>query len=144
MKICNKCGVDKPNKDFGVNRAFPDLLHRICKICLIQQRKEARLLKPEVYKAQWRRNKYSGGKFSEDRRLLSSYGINSEMKNTYANIINNKCEICADELPLVVDHNHQTGEFRGLLCSKCNRGLGHFNDNKELLQSALAYITEKQ
>lgn len=46
---------------------------------------------------------------------------------------------------LSIDHNHQTGKVRGLLCHHCNVGLGHFKDNIELLNSALDYLikTEK-
>ncbi|WNM64572.1 endonuclease VII [Arthrobacter phage MidnightRain] len=38
------------------------------------------------------------------------------------------------------DHNHQTGEWRGLLCSRCNTAIGLFNDNVALLKSAIDYL----
>ena len=55
-----------------------------------------------------------------------------------------RCEICgADERPgrkLAIDHNHQTGNIRGLLCRSCNLGLGSFRDDSLLLLSAVEYL----
>lgn len=42
---------------------------------------------------------------------------------------------------LCVDHCHKTGKIRGLLCQKCNRALGLFDDNKKSLNSAIKYLT---
>jgi len=41
---------------------------------------------------------------------------------------------------LAVDHNHSTGKIRGLLCARCNKGIGHFLDNPDLLQCAIEYL----
>ena len=42
-------------------------------------------------------------------------------------------------LSLAVDHNHDNGEIRGLLCMKCNRSLGMLEDSAEIIQSLLEY-----
>lgn len=42
-----------------------------------------------------------------------------------------------------IDHFYNYGHTRGILCSKCNRGLGHFKDNIELLQEAINYLEGK-
>jgi len=61
-------------------------------------------------------------------------------------ISNNLCAICNKEdlsKRLAIDHCHTTGKVRGLLCSKCNRGLGYFDDNTGLLKKAISYLNGK-
>lgn len=43
---------------------------------------------------------------------------------------------------MAIDHNHETGQVRKLLCTKCNTGLGAFQDNVALLHKAISYIEE--
>ena len=57
-----------------------------------------------------------------------------------------KCGICQQRPPfdvaLAVDHCHDTGLVRGLLCRTCNTGIGHLKDSPELLRRALQYLTD--
>jgi hypothetical protein len=41
-----------------------------------------------------------------------------------------------------VDHNHSSGKVRGLLCNRCNRAIGMFEDSPELLLSAISYLQD--
>ena len=51
------------------------------------------------------------------------------------------CRVCGlSDVKLVLDHNHITGEYRGLLCSNCNRALGLLQDSPEVLLSACQYL----
>ncbi|WP_439372911.1 endonuclease domain-containing protein [Bradyrhizobium sp. DASA03120] len=52
----------------------------------------------------------------------------------------NKCAICHREGPLAIDHDHETGQFRGYICRECNMGLGKLGDTVEALQRVLAYL----
>lgn len=57
------------------------------------------------------------------------------------------CDLCSSARPLNKllhwDHDHITGKFRGWLCSKCNLGLGYFEDNIQGLQRAIDYLKER-
>jgi hypothetical protein len=59
------------------------------------------------------------------------------------------CKLCGVhqsdlKVSLAVDHNHNTGKIRGLLCMTCNRALGLFKDSPELLEKAKQYILESK
>ena len=72
------------------------------------------------------------------------YNITLEQYNDILLIQNGVCAICGQkgERILCVDHNHATGKVRGLLCDKCNRGLGFFREDKTILIKALGYLNE--
>ena len=83
-----------------------------------------------------------------DRRdvvIRNQYGITLEQYNNMLKAQNYSCAICGEEdevegRRLAIDHCHTTGQVRGLLCGKCNRGLGLFYDNEDLLQKAIQYL----
>jgi Recombination endonuclease VII len=59
-----------------------------------------------------------------------------------------RCRICGhspegDESPLSVDHVHEHGGLRGLLCGRCNCGIGYFRDDPDLLRSAASYLESR-
>jgi hypothetical protein len=56
----------------------------------------------------------------------------------------NLCAICENVLDggrhTHLDHNHETGRIRGILCRGCNHGIGHFRDNAEIMRNAIQYL----
>lgn len=81
-----------------------------------------------------------------DRKLKTRYGIDRSIYNLMLASQNGLCLICnkqhSVEKPLNVDHCHQRGTIRGLLCGLCNRGLGLFNDDMVVLQRAINYLKQ--
>lgn len=76
--------------------------------------------------------------------LVKNFGITIEQYRQMEKDQNGVCLICKQvENTLHVDHNHDTGEIRGLLCGRCNRGLGMFRDNTLLLLEAIKYLDSK-
>jgi len=125
MPVCQSCGVDKPRKDFtkyknaGRNRNSSGLRTR-CKPC-------------------------HNDKYRDYKRMLqlkNRYGITVE---EYDEMAKDGCDICGKTSEenkgyLNVDHDHETGKLRGVLCLTCNTGLGKLGDNVEGLTRALEYL----
>ena len=89
---------------------------------------------------------YQSYEYVRNRQLKRRYKITLEQYNKLAASQNNRCAICnihASDCyePLNVDHDHATSKVRGLLCHKCNRGLGHFDDSPDLLLKAKEYVS---
>lgn len=79
-----------------------------------------------------------------NRKLRHKYGITlTEMQSILAKQ-GGVCAICGTDYPGVqgwhIDHNHGTGEVRGVLCQPCNSGLGQFGDTPDLLDAAADYL----
>lgn len=109
---------------------------RKCKSCDAQTIKE-----DECYKCR-RKQKYDRGAYKRNRNLLTRYGISSEEFDQMLKDQEGKCAICekTDAKRYVVDHCHDNGHIRGILCATCNKALGKFNDNVEGLQRAIDYL----
>jgi hypothetical protein len=56
------------------------------------------------------------------------------------NELGTTCNICGSEEVLRLDHCHESGKFRGVLCNQCNVGLGSFRDSPERMQLAINYL----
>jgi hypothetical protein len=77
--------------------------------------------------------------------LFKTYGITVEEYTAMLDKQDGVCAICKkpDSKRLSVDHSHQSGKVRGLLCTKCNTALGKFDDSVDLLNTAITYLMER-
>lgn len=83
------------------------------------------------------------------RTLKSKYNLEENSFSEMMNYQRGCCKICGESLydplkdvQLSVDHNHETGEVRGLLCFNCNILLGAARDNITILEEAIKYLTD--
>lgn len=129
MKICSKCKQEKDEIEFSVDNNSPDGLCYHCKEC-----------KRKYDRTNWRENS-----------LQHKYGIGEAQVELILKSQNGVCAICGqpettkkyDKIQqLSVDHCHKTGKIRGLLCDVCNKGLGNFKDDPELLRKAAGYLED--
>ena len=85
-------------------------------------------------------------KCARNRQLQQLYGISGEDYEKLFKKQGGQCAICGTIDPrgrqnvFVVDHDHKTGKVRGLLCDKCNRGLGMFSDDPKKTAAATIYL----
>lgn len=106
----------------------------------------------ERAKAQARENNKRHPHTKRNGRLKADFNITLEEYNALLEAQGGVCAICGTkatgvrepgkrEHSMYVDHDHATGVVRGLLCSRCNFGLGQFRDSPELLLKAVEYLT---
>lgn len=70
-------------------------------------------------------------------KIKRRYGLTRE---EHAALVASGCAICGATTRIVVDHCHVTGRVRGPLCNACNRGLGMFKDDPDILRRAVGYL----
>ncbi len=90
----------------------------------------------------YRKNKDQQIKKRMEKRIMEKYNLTIDQYNILYDSQNGKCAICekADNKNLSVDHNHQTGKVRSLLCARCNLALGNIREDLEVAKSLVKYI----
>lgn len=152
MKICADCKFSKEEIKFYKNKQNKDGLYSYCIECSrLRMKKWAKVNNAHktTYHRVWRQKNPEKVKAINARQIkrkkLKTFKIDDEQYNNMICIQNNLCAICSKESKqraLAIDHCHKTKKIRGLLCSKCNRGLGFFNDDSNLLTKAIEYLSK--
>ena len=130
-KTCNTCGEDKPLADFYRRGGKPIINCQSCR--------EDGKAKQDI-----------GTKRAKD--FTKKYGITYSEYDDMLLAQNGRCAICKSTDPkgrwvensraFCVDHDHNSGKVRGLLCNTCNQGLGNFFDNTKFLTQAIDYLIQ--
>ena len=136
---CRRCTSEK-GKIWRENDPNFSEKHKLRGSKWYSENKEDKLLKNK----EWRENNIS--KYREIN-LKSRFGINLDDYNNILISQNNCCAICKKHMNefsynLVVDHCHKSGKIRGLLCKKCNLGIGHLNDDIDILNNSILYLNK--
>lgn len=99
-------------------------------------------MKPEVQNKADRKRAWNPERLeSQERgRLGRKYGITPEFRDELFCKQKGRCAICDRKRKLSIDHCHQTGRVRGLLCGNCNRGIGLLDESPKILDSAKEYL----
>lgn len=139
QKYCPRCYTVKPLSDFTVRKTGKRAGHPVsyCKACKVHRQKLA----------------YKNGVYERVQRpymLKVKYGITKEQYDEMLSRQGGLCAICGSDdgasakgtKTFSVDHCHETGVVRGLLCNGCNRAIGLLKDNVAVLQSAIKYLSK--
>lgn len=132
MKNCPECGADISELHYKAER---------CKPCAKERnRLKANKRRKDNYVDRWRTK-------DRDRYILRKFGLTPL---EYQQMVENqmaRCAICGrtpeevgDGRLLAVDHDHDTGKIRGLLCRPCNTGIGQLGDSVDRVRKALNYL----
>jgi hypothetical protein len=124
-KRCADCKQYKPVSEFPRNKNTTDGFHCYCKACNNVRSYESR-------------QRLLGG--SRHYHLKLRYGIGADEFDELVVQQGGVCAICGRPDPEHVDHDHETGAVRGILCFNCNGGLGQFRDSIDSLLTAASYL----
>jgi len=132
-KMCAKCGAS----EWGSRNR--------CKPCRAREEHvrlgkdpEAQRAKSRLWRRSWRRAHPDEEAAASRRRR---YGLSATELAKMIRAQGGVCRICERPRPNCVDHDHETGRIRGVLCATCNAGLGHFRDDVERMRAAAAYLS---
>lgn len=146
MKYCGRCKETKPVVEFHNSTKTHDGFNKRCKRCSYLDHKswtENNRGKAADLQKKWRD---ANPRRSKDHAIKSRYGL---PLGSYENMLINQnglCAICGTSEPggrgdFHVDHCHNTNVVRGLLCTRCNVGIGQFLHDENLLAAAINYLS---
>jgi hypothetical protein len=148
LRFCTMCRESLPVARFDSYKNGLFGLRSNCKSCMnarsrVQYHKTKDLTARAKKRQEWRDRTTSYERRLEGFRagIKTRYGLTLEDWEFILRDQTGRCEICSE--PMVrphIDHCHETGSVRGMLCDHCNRGLGGFRDNPEYLASAVEFL----
>lgn len=138
-RLCSKCRRRKSEEEFPLNRSTYDGHAVYCKPCAAKDARERQRAETQEQREHKRR-------YSRRYDIKRNYGIPFETVAALLADQNNQCAICFSQIDLLakrsgcVDHDHGTKKIRGILCVKCNAGIGQFCEDVNRMESAIRYI----
>lgn len=144
MKVCTRCEIEKPLGEFSTHNTTKDGLRPYCKPCAVKGAMEWQAKNRDRRNAYRRDNPMPSnqGEARHTKHLKRTYGLGRDEYEAMLEVQAHACAICGgtDTKRLSVDHCHLSQRIRGLLCRKCNTGLGFFRDDPEIVKRAAAYL----
>lgn len=125
-KICAKCKQKKSIYEFGIDKGNKDWTKSVCKTCTNKKQQEKRKLTKRVLSITKEQRRTSKLKHRFDLTPEQYQILYEEQKGCCAICGKHQSKLTKLKQNLCVDHDHKTGIIRGLLCIRCNTGLGYY------------------
>lgn len=147
-KTCRDCRIEKPISAFGFSRSADSphgfYYRTYCSSCGAERSRiygaNNKHRRNERLKT-WRRENPDKARLNDFRkRLRHKYNMSPAQLDQLLQAQGGKCWICQEEKRLVIDHNHETGRVRGLLCPICNTLLGRIEAYPNMITNIYAYL----
>lgn len=150
LKFCSGCKLWKSKGDFNSDSKAKDGKSYRCRSCRKKhRRKKETRERTSKYNQKYAEQNPELMKRKDRKNMLKRFwNMTEEQFQTLLDRQNGTCALCdkTESNPnkaLCIDHNHTTGEIRGLLCDNHNRALGLFNDSIEELEKAIEYLKKQ-
>jgi hypothetical protein len=143
--ICAKCSIPKDPSLFYRDNKKKNGLQSYCKDCCNLSSINYYKAHPEKERARSKRYAIGNPNKVIGWALQSRYGITLEERDSLLLHQGGVCAICKKLIvpgSPCVDHNHQTGKIRGVLCNPCNRGIAFLKEDIAILQNAILYLNK--
>lgn len=132
MKTCSRCEVEKSLSEYHIDKRYGKP-RSYCKDCQKEMGRKWRINNAEKVREANRR-------YALTHKLKNKYNLTENEYRLAVDKAAGKCQICRMERKLFIDHCHETGKFRGLICSQCNSALGMMEDSIDRLRAAQEYL----
>lgn len=144
-KYCPGCEQNKPRSEYYTNKTTLHGLNVYCKACCYKRHDKWRLANKDKAAEQARRWRANHPRAAKDYGIRARYGLPLGSYEKLLTEQEGKCACCGSSKPggrgdFHVDHCHDTGKIRGLLCHGCNVSIGHFDHDTSLLEKAILYL----
>lgn len=150
QKWCPGCESIKALDEFGANKGNHDGKQNYCKPCAVARVTASRHKDPTSHRESSKNWREKNPERHADNHAKWKYGVEH---GTYATMLaaqNGVCAICSTTEPggkskrFHIDHCHDSGEIRGLLCSCCNTGIGQLKHSEDILLKAVTYLASRK
>lgn len=146
-QACQRCKQSKPITFFRKNKRSPTGINQNCRKCCTEYGKEWREDKRDasriIAKAAYWRNPEAGRRRARIGNFRKKYGLTVAEVDGMLIAQNNNCAICERSLlgkKANVDHDHSTGKIREILCTRCNLGIGYFEESSDIFFKCIEYL----